>query len=225
MSSSNEKWTICNINGDFDFIKKKFGVSASTARLLINRGKTGEEEIREFLYPDESMLHSPKLMKNLEEAADVIEKKISDGAKIRVIGDYDADGIMSTYILTDALKRLGANVDFYIPDRLKDGYGINEEMIVSASEDGVDTIITCDNGISAVQAADEAQNRRITLIITDHHEIPEILPKAETIVDPKQKNDTYPCKSICGAVVAAKLVAELLERKGLELFRIWNTWL
>lgn len=217
MSGSNEKWTICNINGDFDFIMKKFGVSASTARLLINRGKTGEQEIREFLYPDESMLHSQKLMKNLEKAADVIEKKISDGARLRVIGDYDADGIMSTYILTDALNRLGANVDYYIPDRLKDGYGINEEMIISAADDGVDTIITCDNGISAVQAAEEAQNHGITLIITDHHEIPEVLPKAEVIVDPKQQDDTYPCKSICGAVVAAKLVAELLERKGLEL--------
>ena len=212
----NEKWSVCNKTGDFDFIMKTFGVTASTARLLVNRDKLSEKDIREFLYPDESMLNHQHLLKNLEEAADVVDEKLSSRLKIRVIGDYDADGIMSTYILCDALKRLGAEADFYIPDRIRDGYGINEEMIRKAAEDSIDTIITCDNGISACDAAEEAKKLGITLVVTDHHELPEVLPDARVIVDPKQCGDTYPCRDICGAVVAAKLAAELLERHGLS---------
>lgn len=211
----NEKWSIKGKKGDFEFIMNTFGVTACTARLLINRGKTEERDIREFLYPDESMLYPQSLMRNLPEAADVIDEKLSSHAKIRVIGDYDADGIMSTYILTDALKKIGAEADFYIPDRLKDGYGINAEMIDAAKLDGIDTIITCDNGIAAVEAADEAKKLGITLIVTDHHELPEVLPDACIIVDAKHPEDTYPCKDICGAVVAAKLAAELLERRNM----------
>lgn len=211
----NEKWSIKGKKGDFEFIMNTFGVTACTARLLINRGKTEERDIREFLYPDESMLYPQSLMRNLPEAADVIDEKLSSHAKIRVIGDYDADGIMSTYILTDALKKIGAEADFYIPDRLKDGYGINAEMIDAAKLDGIDTIITCDNGIAAVEAADEAKKLGITLIVTDHHELPEVLPDARIIVDAKHPEDTYPCKDICGAVVAAKLAAELLERRNM----------
>ena len=211
----NEKWSIKGKKGDFEFIMNTFGVTACTARLLINRGKTEERDIREFLYPDESMLYPQSLMRNLLAAADVIEEKLSSRKKIRVIGDYDADGIMSTYILTDALKKIGAEADFYIPDRMRDGYGINPEMITVAANDGIDTIITCDNGISATDAADEAKKRGITLIVTDHHELPEVLPEAKVIVDPKHPDDTYPCKNICGAVVAAKLAAELLERKNI----------
>ena len=215
MMDCNEKWSVCNKKGDFGFIMNTFGVTASTARLLINRDKTTEEEIREFLYPDEDNLHPGTLMRNLKEAADIIEEKLSSLKKIRIIGDYDADGIMSTFILYDALKKLGAEADFYIPDRIRDGYGINADMIVKASEDGIDTVLTCDNGISATDAAEEAKKRGITLIVTDHHELPAELPEASIIVDPKHPEDTYPCKNICGAVVAAKLSAELLERHGL----------
>ena len=211
----NEKWSIKGKKGDFEFIMNTFGVTACTARLLINRGKTEERDIKEFLYPDESMLYPQSLMRNLPEAADVIDEKLSSHARFRVIGDYDADGIMSTYILTDALKKIGAEADFYIPDRLKDGYGINAEMIDAAKLDGIDTIITCDNGIAAVEAADEAKKLGITLIVTDHHELPEVLPDARIIVDAKHPEDTYPCKDICGAVVAAKLAAELLERRNM----------
>ena len=212
MMDCNEKWSVCNKKGDFGFIMNTFGVTASTARLLINRDKTTEEEIREFLYPDEDNLHPGTLMRNLKEAADIIEEKLSSRKKIRIIGDYDADGIMSTFILYDALKKMGAEADFYIPDRIKDGYGINADMIVRAEEDGIDTVLTCDNGISATDAADEARKRGITLIVTDHHELPEELPDAKIIVDPKHPDDTYPCKNICGAVVAAKLAVELLNR-------------
>ena len=212
MMDCNEKWSVCNKKGDFGFIMNTFGVTASTARLLINRDKTTEEDIREFLYPDEDNLHPGTLMRNLKEAADIIEEKLSSRKKIRIIGDYDADGIMSTFILYDALKKMGAEADFYIPDRIKDGYGINADMIVRAEEDGIDTVLTCDNGISATDAADEARKRGITLIVTDHHELPEELPDAKIIVDPKHPDDTYPCKNICGAVVAAKLAVELLNR-------------
>ena len=212
MMDCNEKWSVCNKKGDFGFIMNTFGVTASTARLLINRDKTTEEDIREFLYPDEDNLHPGTLMRNLKEAADIIEEKLSSRKKIRIIGDYDADGIMSTFILYDALKKMGAEADFYIPDRIKDGYGINADMIVKAEEDGIDTVLTCDNGISATDAADEARKRCITLIVTDHHELPEELPDAKIIVDPKHPEDTYPCKNICGAVVAAKLAVELLNR-------------
>ena len=212
MMDCNEKWSVCNKKGDFGFIMNTFGVTASTARLLINRDKTTEEDIREFLYPDEDNLHPGTLMRNLKEAADIIEEKLSSRKKIRIIGDYDADGIMSTFILYDALKKMGAEADFYIPDRIKDGYGINADMIVKAEEDGIDTVLTCDNGISATDAADEARKRCITLIVTDHHELPEELPDAKIIVDPKHPDDTYPCKNICGAVVAAKLAVELLNR-------------
>ena len=213
MNEMNEKWSVCNKTGDFNFIMNTFGVTASTARLLINRGKVTEKDIREFLYPEPDMLFRPELMRNLVGAADVIDKKLSSGGlKFRVIGDYDADGIMSTYILSDMFKRLGAEADFYIPDRIKDGYGINEDMIRKAHEDGIDTIITCDNGISAVSAAELSKKLGITLIITDHHELPNVLPDADIIIDPKHPMDTYPCKDICGAVVAAKLASFLLER-------------
>ncbi len=215
MSSKNEIWSVCNKSGDFSFIMNSFGVTASTARLLINRGKTTREDIMEYLYPDESMLYPQNGIRNLTEAADVIDKKLSSHSRVRVIGDYDADGIMSTFILTDALNRIGAEADFYIPDRLKDGYGLNPAMIDMAADAGVDLIITCDNGIAATEAALKAKEKGITLVITDHHELPEILPEADVIVDPKHPDDTYPCKNICGAVVAAKLAAELLERRGL----------
>ena len=212
----NEKWSVLAKKGDYKSIMNNFGVTACTARLLVNRGITEEKDIRAFLHPSESFLFSQKSLKGLERAADIIDEKLSSRRKIRVIGDYDVDGIMSTYILTDALKRLGAEADFYIPDRQRDGYGINEDIIVTAAKDKVDTIITCDNGIAAIGAAEEAKKHGMTLVITDHHEVPEVLPEASVIVDPKQEGDTYPCKSICGAVVAAKLVAELLERRGLE---------
>lgn len=207
-----QNWTVCNKSGDFAGIMDRFGLSSVAARLLVNRDIVGEKAIRDYLYPDESLLYSPKQMYNLSKAADIICKKLEAGVKLRVIGDYDADGIMATYILTDALARLGADVDFYIPDRVKDGYGINSEMISVAGNDGVDTIITCDNGIAATAAAAEAGKRGITLVVTDHHELPDVLPDADVIVDPKQPEETYPCRNICGAVVAAKLAEELLNR-------------
>ena len=210
-----QKWTVCNKTGDFAGIMKKFNLSNVAARLLVNRNIVEDEAIREYLYPDNELLNPPQLIYNLNIAVNLITEKISENRKIRVIGDYDADGIMSTYILTETLQKLGASVDFYIPDRIRDGYGINSTMIIDAAKAGIDTIITCDNGIAACDAADEADKNGITLIVTDHHELPDVLPKARVIVDPKQPEDTYPCRDICGAVVAAKLSEELLAVSGI----------
>ncbi len=209
------KWSLQNKKGDFDGIMAHFGVSAVTARLLVNRGLNEYKEIEQYIRPTSEGLHRPELMKNLPRLADILSEKIGSGSKIRIIGDYDADGIMSTYILNDSFKRLGADVDYYIPDRIRDGYGINESMIEKAHEDGIDTIVTCDNGIAAVAPARLAKKYGITLLVTDHHEVPDELPEAEVIVDPKQDGETYPCRNICGAVVAAKLARYMLEKAGM----------
>ena len=211
-----EKWTICNRTADFDAIEKEFGLSGIMARLLVNRGLTESGEIRAFLNPKISDLHSPHLLKNMDGAVALIVSKIKAGRRIRVVGDYDVDGIMATYILNDALHLAGAQSDWYIPHRIRDGYGLNEEIIRTAANDGIDTVITCDNGIAAVAASREAEKLGITLVITDHHEIPEELPRAAFIVDPKQEDDCYPCREICGAVVAAKFAAVLFEKCGID---------
>jgi len=198
-------WSIHNKSADFDKLAACYGISSITARLLVNRGLLAEKELDEYLYPGEKSFHSPLLLKNMDRAAEMVCERISGGHKIRVVGDYDVDGIMSSYILLDALRGLGADVDCYIPDRVKDGYGINAGIVDEAYEQGVDTIITCDNGISALEAAARAGELGMMLIVTDHHEVPEVLPCADIIVNAKQSGDAYPCRNICGAVVAAKL--------------------
>lgn len=211
-----DRWTICNKTADFESIKSEFGVSDIMARLLVNRGLTDHETIRTFISPSKEDLHSPHLLMNMDGAAELLLQKIEEGRRIRVVGDYDVDGIMATYILNDALNLSGADADWYIPHRIRDGYGLNEEIIRKAAEDGVDTVVTCDNGIAAVAASLEAERLGLTLIVTDHHEIPGVLPHAAFIVDPKQEEDTYPCPEICGAVVAAKLAQVLFEKKGID---------
>ncbi|MBO4415807.1 MAG: single-stranded-DNA-specific exonuclease RecJ [Lachnospiraceae bacterium] len=210
-----EKWAICNKKGDFDGISRDFGISKVSARILVNRDICEYDQINEFLNPEISMLHSPIFLNGVSEAAVQLKKKIDEGKKIRIVGDYDVDGIMATYILTDAIRSCGGNADWYIPHRIRDGYGINPDIINTAVEDGIDTVITCDNGIAAFEAADEARKAGITMIITDHHELQDRLPDCDIIIDPKQKDDTYPCKEICGAVVAAKLAQILFETMGL----------
>lgn len=216
-----DKWTICNKTGDFDGISERFGVSLIMARLLINRDMTDYEEVRSFLHPTVGNLNSPYLMKNLDTAAGLVAEKIASGRRIRIVGDYDVDGIMATFILHDALSKAGAKADWYIPHRIRDGYGLNEDIIRSAASDGIDTLITVDNGIAAVSASELALSLGLTLIITDHHEIPDVLPRAAVIVDPKQEDETYPCREICGAVVAAKLAEAVFDKcnTGLNILR------
>lgn len=209
-----EKWAICNKKGDFEGISARFGISQIAARLLVNRDLCTDEQIREFFEPDISMLHSPFLIKDLDRAARALCEKINRNARIRIVGDYDVDGIMATYILTDAVRSCGGDVDWYIPHRIRDGYGINAEIIDNAADDGIDTVVTCDNGIAAVDAAAQARRRGITMIVTDHHELQDVLPDCDIIVDPKRKDDEYPCKEICGAVVAAKLAQALFGITG-----------
>ena len=210
-----EKWSICNKTGDFDAIAGQFGLSKISARALVNRNITSNADIQKYLYPDFDAFYPPHLITDLKKAAQVLADRISDGKKIRIVGDYDVDGIMATYILTDAVTTCGGDADWYIPHRIKDGYGINAEIIKNAAEDGVDTIVTCDNGIAAFDAADEARKRAVTMIVTDHHEIQSRLPDCDLIIDPKREDDHYPCKDICGAVVAAKLAQALFEERGM----------
>ena len=214
-------WMLQTKRADFDGIARQFGIDPVTARVIRNRGIEGRENIERYLYGDLDSLYSPWLLKDMRPAVDILKRKLKEGQKIRIVGDYDIDGVCSTYILYQALKRLGGNVDYAIPDRIKDGYGINESMIRAAAEDGINTILTCDNGISAFSQIQTAKEFGMTVIVTDHHEVPadgerEILPSADAVIDPKQRSCSYPFPEICGAVVAYKLVQALYEESGVS---------
>lgn len=214
-------WMLQTKRADFDGIARQFGIDPVTARVIRNRGIEGRENIERYLYGDLDSLYSPWLLKDMRPAVDILKRKLKEGQKIRIVGDYDIDGVCSTYILYQALKRLGGNVDYAIPDRIKDGYGINESMIRAAAEDGIDTILTCDNGISAFSQIQTAKEFGMTVIVTDHHEVPadgerEILPPADAVIDPQQRSCSYPFPEICGAVVAYKLVQALYEESGVS---------
>lgn len=218
-----EKWVVSAKKADFNQIGQQFHIDPVIARLIRNRDVVGEEKIREYLLGTVEEIPSPWLMKDMEKAVDILERKIQQQAKIRIIGDYDIDGVTSTYILLKGLTRIGANVDTYIPDRVADGYGIHEHLIDRAGEDGIDTIVTCDNGIAAAAEIQMAKDKGMTVIVTDHHEIPYreengerqvILPPADAILNPKQYDCPYPNKNLCGAVVAFKYITALYERFG-----------
>lgn len=214
-----EVWMLQTKRADFRAISDRFGIDPVTARVIRNRGIEGMENIERYLYGDLSGLYSPWLLKDMRPAVDILKRKISEGKHIRIVGDYDIDGVCSTYILYRAIRRLGGQADYAIPDRIRDGYGINEAIIREAHEDGVDTILTCDNGISASSQIRLAKDFGMTAIVTDHHEVPldgeqEILPAADAVINPKQKACGYPFPEICGAVVAYKLVEALYEECG-----------
>lgn len=214
-------WMLQTKRADFDGIARQFGIDPVTARVIRNRGIEGQENIERYLYGNLDGLSSPWLLKDMRLAVDILKGKLKEGQKIRIVGDYDIDGVCSTYILYQALKRLGGRVDYAIPDRIKDGYGINESMIQAAEEDGINTILTCDNGISAFSQIQLARELGMTVVVTDHHEVPtdgemEILPPADAVIDPKQKGCSYPFPEICGAVVAYKLVQALYEEFGVS---------
>lgn len=219
-----EKWVVCTKKADFYGIAEKFRINPVIARLIRNRDVIGDDKIQEYLHGTLADLPSGRKMKDLEKAAEILEKKIQEGCRIRIIGDYDIDGVTSTTILLKGLKRLGAKVDTCIPDRIKDGYGINEHLISKALEDGIDTIVTCDNGIAAYNEITEAKESGMTVVITDHHDVPFrdtkngrkwIIPPADAVVNPKQQNCPYPNKNLCGAVVAWKLIWIMYENAGI----------
>ena len=215
------KWMVYAKKADFNKIAQDFHISPVTARVIRNREVCGDEAVGRYLYGTWENFYSPHLLKDGDLAADILLRKIKQGRRIRIVGDYDIDGVCSTYLLFQALNRLGAWVDYEIPDRVKDGYGINEQIVQQAFEDKVDTILTCDNGISAVEQMETAKSLGMTVIITDHHEIVkaeerEVLPRADAVVNPKQSDCAYPWKEICGGMVAYKLIQILYEKEKLD---------
>ncbi len=216
------KWMVAAKKADFDKIAEKYHITPVLARIMRNRDIVGDEEIRRFLHGGLEDLHSPLLMKDMGRAADIILEKIKAGKPIRVIGDYDVDGICATYILLSGIQALGGKVDTDIPHRMRDGYGLNESLVIAAASVGIDTIITCDNGISAIPQIQTAKEKGMTVVVTDHHETPYkegangreyLLPAADAVVDPKQPGCGYPFKQICGAVVAFKLVQAMFNEE------------
>lgn len=201
-------WYIKTIKGDFNGIAEHFGVSPITARLLVNRGLSSFSDIEEYINCDKEELTDPSSLIGLPEAVEIIRNKIDEKKKIRVIGDYDVDGVCSTFILVDALRAAGADIDYDIPDRAVDGYGLNMRLVTKALSEGIDTIITCDNGIAAYDEIAHAKANGMTVILTDHHDIPVSgkIPPADTVTDAKIPESEYPYRNICGAVVAFNLI-------------------
>ena len=241
MEEKKEHWMVQTKRADFSGLAMRLGVSPVAVRVMRNRGLTEEAEMRKYLYGTLDDLYDPRLMKGMEQAAELIARKLKEGKHVRIIGDYDIDGVCSTYILLKGFQRAAkelsqrcsleagrysvekendAQIDYEIPDRIKDGYGINESIIRQASADGVDTLVTCDNGIAALREISIAKQLGMTVVVTDHHEVPvdeygQILPPADAVVDPKQDGETYPFHEICGAVVAWKLIRVLYEKLGI----------
>lgn len=221
-----EKWFIASKRADFNKIGEIFHISPVTARLMRNRSLTTVREMQRYLYGSLSDLYDSHLLKDADKGAEIIKEKIETGKKIRIISDYDVDGVSSNYILYQGLKRCGADVDYKIPDRVEDGYGINEHLIEKAAEDGIDTIITCDNGIAAAEQIAYGNSLGLTLIVTDHHDIPfqrqedgsisYNLPSAAAVINPKQKDCPYPFENICGAVVVYKFIQVLYDLFGID---------
>ena len=241
MEGKKELWMVQTKRADFSGLAMRLGVSPVAVRVMRNRGLTEEAEMRKYLYGTLDDLYDPRLMKGMEQAAELIARKLKEGKHVRIIGDYDIDGVCSTYILLKGFQRAAkelsqrcsleagrysvekendAQIDYEIPDRIKDGYGINESIIRQASADGVDTLVTCDNGIAALREISIAKQLGMTVVVTDHHEVPvdeygQILPPADAVVDPKQDGETYLFHEICGAVVAWKLIRVLYEKLGI----------
>ena len=221
-----EKWMVAAKRADFKGIGERFGIDQVTARIIRNRDVIGEKAIEKYLHGSRKDFYSPWLLKDMEKAVAILQEKIENRNRIRIIGDYDIDGVMSTYILLESLRGLGCDVDMMIPNRITDGYGLNEHLIEQAWQEGRDTIITCDNGIAAVTQIRKAKDLGMTVIVTDHHEVPfedleggrkEILPPADAIVNPKQKACSYPFAGLCGAVVAMKVMEALYEKMAPEV--------
>ena len=218
-----ERWVLLRKGADFAGIGKKFHISPRLACLIRNRDIVGDEQIENYLYGTIADLGDGMLMKDMDRAVEILMEKIREGAPIRIIGDYDIDGVCATYILLEGLKGLGAVADTDIPDRITDGYGLNRHLIDRAFEAGTDTIITCDNGIAAAEEIAYGKGLGMTVIVTDHHEVPfdeedgekkYHLPPADAVVDPKRTDCSYPFKGLCGAAVAYKLMEALYEAMG-----------
>lgn len=226
-----EEWRVYGKKADFKAIGDKYKIDQVVARIIRNRDIVTPEQYDEYIYGDLNSLHSPWLLKDMDRAADIVKAAIDEKKPIRIVGDYDIDGINSIYILYSGLKRLGADVDYVVPHRVTDGYGINERLIDETYEAGRRVIITCDNGIAAYSQTEHAKSLGMTMVVTDHHGVPfeekdgvrrEILPPADAVVDPARSDCMYPWKKICGAVVGMKLVQALFELYGRPADEIYD---
>lgn len=221
----NSKWMVYAKKADFKQIASEYGIDQVLARIIRNRDICGSKDIDMYLNGNLNDIHNPHSMKDADKFVDIITKKIEEHKPVRIIGDYDIDGICSIYILFCGLKAAGADVDYVVPHRINDGYGINEHLIDSAINEGIDTIVTCDNGIAAYNQVRYAKDNGITMIVTDHHDVPfeikddkkvYIVPPADAVINPKQADCDYPFKLLCGAGVAYKLISLLYDRLGLD---------
>jgi single-stranded-DNA-specific exonuclease len=221
----NSKWMVYAKKADFKQIASEYGIDQVLARIIRNRDICGSKDIDMYLNGNLNDIHNPHSMKDADKFVDIITKKIEEHKPVRIIGDYDIDGICSIYILFCGLKAAGADVDYVVPHRINDGYGINEHLIDNAINEGIDTIVTCDNGIAAYNQVRYAKDNGITMIVTDHHDVPfeikddkkvYIVPLADAVINPKQADCDYPFKLLCGAGVAYKLISLLYDRLGLD---------
>lgn len=221
----NSKWMVYAKKADFKQIASEYGIDQVLARIIRNRDICGSKDIDMYLNGNLNDIHNPHSMKEADKFVDIITKKIEEHKPVRIIGDYDIDGICSIYILFCGLKAAGADVDYVVPHRINDGYGINEHLIDNAINEGIDTIVTCDNGIAAYNQVRYAKDNGITMIVTDHHDVPfeikddkkvYIVPPADAVINPKQADCDYPFKLLCGAGVAYKLISLLYDRLGLD---------
>lgn len=225
-----QNWVIRTKRADFQALSEQFHIDPVVARILVNR-ELEESQFETFLHPTLETLHNPFLMEDMNQAVRIIIHDIEEGHRIRIVSDYDVDGVMSNYILYKGLRRVCADVDYVIPHRVKDGYGINEEIIENAAEDGIHTILTCDNGIAATEALAKAKELGMTVVVTDHHQVPFImegeekqyvLPPADAILNPKKATCKYPFDDLCGAGVAYKLVEALYEKREIPKEEIYQ---
>lgn len=216
-----KRWVVAAKKADFNAIASRYGISPYLARIIRNRDVITDEEINMYLNGDVNAMHDGKLLNDMEEAGEIIAEAIEAGVKIRIVGDYDSDGVCASYILHKGLEYMGAVVDVRLPDRIGDGYGINARIINEAAQDGVELIITCDNGISAADEVRLAMSLGISVVVTDHHEVPYtedemgrhyILPEADAVIDPKREDCDYPFEGICGAMVAYKLIIYMMDK-------------
>lgn len=216
------QWMLYTKQADFHAIAKHFQIDPVTARLIRNRDIVGEQEIWTYLHGSLRDLHDPMLLKGMEQAVKLLGEAVKKKKKIRIVGDYDIDGVCATYLLYQGIRQCGGVVDFRIPERIRDGYGINETIIEQAAADGIEMIVTCDNGIAALEQIDRARALGLVVIVTDHHEVVrdeeggQCLPNAHAVVNPKQDGCEYPFRDICGGVVAYKLVQALFRSVGIS---------
>jgi len=221
MRNNMTEWILKNKKADVERLEQELGLSKAVCRVLANRGIAETTQAREYLQPRRAALYDASLLKNAEKAADILLRGIREGKRIRIIGDYDVDGVMATFLLYKALHVLGAFADYRIPDRIADGYGMNMRMVEEAERDEIALLLTCDNGIAAAEPIARAKELGMTVVVTDHHEIPcrkegdtvcYELPPADVIVNPKQPGESTPQTGICGAMVAYKVVSLLLQK-------------